>query len=210
MPSTTSNNLNSSAKWDRSNKTHDRYKAWVNDVRLWANNNQMAWIMKITKRLQEAPNFRRPVSRAPPLCEQFLDEAQAAREELLTEIQRSAETDAGEDPAKDQQAYNVTFGHKIMYLEESNWNVTSDNFADEDLASLLRGDGKKKIDFVASMHMLKLQCLPDKLGKISWNNLSSMHVPDMAALGVLHSQIMAHELRTLNSLFRLCRTTFSE
>jgi len=86
----------------------------VNDVSLWANNNQMAWIMKITKRLQEAPNFRRPVSRALPLREQFLDNAQVAREELLAEIQRSAETDAGEDPAEDEQADNVTFGHKMM------------------------------------------------------------------------------------------------
>ena len=72
----------------------------------------MAWIMKIAKRLQEVPNFRRPVSRAPPLREQFLDEAQDAR--------------------------------------EPDWNVTSDDFADEDIASLLRGDGKKKIDLVAS------------------------------------------------------------
>ena len=46
----------------------------------------MAWIMKIAKRLQEAPNFRRPVSRAPR--EQFFDEAQAAREELIAEIQQ--------------------------------------------------------------------------------------------------------------------------
>ena len=51
----------------------------------------------------------------------------------------------------------MTFGHKMMYPAEPDWNVTSDDFADEDLASLLRGDGKKKIDLVASMHMLKLQ-----------------------------------------------------
>ena len=38
----------------------------MNDFSLWANNNQMAWIMKIAKHLQEAPNFRRPVSRVPP------------------------------------------------------------------------------------------------------------------------------------------------
>ena len=81
-------------------------------------------------------------------------------EELLAEIQRSAETDAGEDPAEDEQADNVTFGHKMMYPAEPDWNVTSDDFADEDLASLLRGDGKKKIDLVASMHMLKL--VPDR------------------------------------------------
>jgi len=56
-------------------------------------------VMKIAKRLQEAPNFRLPVSRAPSLREQFLDEAQAAREELLAEIQRSAETDVGQDRA---------------------------------------------------------------------------------------------------------------
>ena len=92
--STTSNDLNTSAKWDGSNETHDGYKAWVNDVSLRANHNQMAWIMKIAKRLQEAPNFRRPVSRAPR--EQFFDEVQAAREELIAEIQRSTETDAGE------------------------------------------------------------------------------------------------------------------
>jgi len=119
--------------------------------------------MKIAKRLQEAPNFRHPVSRAPPLREQFLDEAQSAREELLAEIQRSAETDAVEDPAEDEQADNVTFGYKMMYQAKPDWNVTPDDFADEDLASLLRGDGKKKINLVASMHMLKLQCLTAKL-----------------------------------------------
>jgi len=48
------------------------------------------------------------------------------------------------------------------------------------------------------MHMLKLQCLAAKLGKTAWNDISSMHVPDKAALGVLHSQIMAQELRTLS------------
>ena len=92
----------------------------------------------------------------------------------------------------------MTFGHKMMYPAAPDWNVTSDDFADEDLASLLRGDGKKKIDLVVSMHMLKLQCLTAKLCKTAWNDLSSMHVPDKAALGVLHSQIMAQELRTLN------------
>jgi len=56
-------------------------------------------------------------------------------------------------------------------------------------------------NLVASMHMLKLQCLTAKLGKTAWNDLSSMHVPDKATLGVLHSQIMAQELRTLNSKF---------
>jgi len=137
MPSTTSNDLKTSAKWDGSNETHDGYKAWVNDVSLWASNNQIAWIMKIAKRLQEAPNNRRPVSRAPPLREQFFDEVQAAREELLAEIQRSAETDAGQDPAEDKQADSVTFGYKMMYPAEPDWNVTSDDFADEDLSSLL-------------------------------------------------------------------------
>jgi len=89
----------------------------------------------------------------------------------------------------------------MMYPAEPDWNITSDDFADEDLASLLRRDGKKKINLVASMHMLKLQCLTDKLGKTSWNDLSSMHVPDKAALGVLHSQIMAQKLCTLSSKF---------
>jgi len=173
----------------------------VNDVNLWSNNNQMTWIMKITKRLQEASNFRRPISRGPPLSEQFLDEAQAAREEILAKIQRFAETDAGEDPAENGQANNVTFSHEMMYPAESDWNVTSDDFADEDLASLLRRDGKKKIDLVTSMHMLKVQCLTDKLGKTTWNDLSSMHVSDKATLSVLHSQIMAQEFCTLHSTF---------
>ena len=62
--------------------------------------------MKIAKRLQEAPNFRRPVFRAPR--GQFFDEAQATREKLMAEIQRSTETDAGEDPADDEQADDVT------------------------------------------------------------------------------------------------------
>ena len=52
VPSTTSNDLNTSSKWDGSNEILDWYKAWVNDVSLWANNNQMAWIMKIAVRLQ--------------------------------------------------------------------------------------------------------------------------------------------------------------
>jgi len=168
----------------------------VNDVSLWANHNQMARSMKIAKRLQEAPNFRRPVSRAPR--GQFFDEAQTAREELMVEIPRSTETDAGEDPADGEQADDVTFGHKMMYTAAPDWNVTSDDFADEDLASLLRGDGKKKIALVTSMHMLKLQRLTAKLGKTSWNDLSSMHVPDTAALGVLHSQ----EFRTLDRKLR--------
>ena len=51
------------------------------------------------------------------------------------------------------------------------------------------------------MHMLKFQCLTAKLGKTAWNDISSMHMPDKAALGVLHTQIMAQELRTLNSKF---------
>jgi len=78
MPST-SIDLIASTKWDGSNETHDGYKTWMNEVSIWANNNDMARIMKIAKRLQEAINFRRPVSRAPPLVEQFLDEAHAAR-----------------------------------------------------------------------------------------------------------------------------------
>ena len=79
----------------------------MNQVSPWANNNDMAWIMKIAKRLLEAIHFRRPVSRAPPLGEQFLDKTNAAREELL-----SAE------PAETQQADDVTFGHKMMYPAE--------------------------------------------------------------------------------------------
>jgi len=108
----------------------------MNEVSLWANSNDMAWIMKIAKRLQEAPNFRRPVSRAPPLGEQFLDEVHAACEELLAEIQRSGETDVGAEPAENQQADDVTFGHKMMYPAEPDWNITSEDFADEDLAAL--------------------------------------------------------------------------
>jgi len=42
MPSTTSNDLITSAKWDGSNETHDGYTTWMNKVRLWANNNDMA------------------------------------------------------------------------------------------------------------------------------------------------------------------------
>jgi len=199
MSSTPSNDLNTSAKWDGSNETHDGYKAWVNDVTLWVNHNQMVWIMKIAKRLQEAPNFRRPVSRVPR--EQFFDEVQDAREELIAEIQRSTETDAGEDPADDEQADDVAFGHKMMYPAEPGWNVTSDDLTDEDLASLLRGDGKKKIGLVVSMHMLKFQCLTAKLGKTAWNDLSSMHVSDKGVLGVLNLHIMSQEFRTLNSKF---------
>jgi len=171
----------------------------MNEVSLWANNNDMAWIMNITKRLQEATNFRRPVSRAAPLGEQFLDGAHAAREDLLAEIRRSAETDVGAEPAENQQADDVTFGHKMMHPAEPDWDVTFEDFADEDLASLLRGDGKSKVDLGASMHMLKLQRLNAKLGKTTWNDISSMHVPDKAALSVLHSQLMVQKLRTLNS-----------
>ena len=57
----------------------------------------------------------------------------------------------------------MTFGHKMMYPAEPDWNITSEDFADEDLAALLRGDGKSKVDLVASMHMLKLQRLTAKL-----------------------------------------------
>ena len=233
MPSTTSNDLNTSAKWDESNETHDGYKAWVNKGQQQSNGmdyedrqtssrtaklGKTAWkalgvlhsqIMaqrqpvcqqqsdgmdyEVRQTSSRSAKLQTSVSRAPPLREQFLDEAQAAREELLAEIQRSAESDAGEDPAEDKQADDVTFGHKMMYPSEPDWNVTSDEFADEDLASLLRGDGKKKIDLVASMHMLKLQCLTAKLGPstIAWNDKSAMHVPDKTTLGVLDSQIMA-------------------
>jgi len=201
MPSATSNDLNISAKWDGANETYEEYETWMNEVSLWANNNDMEWITKIAKRLQEAINFRRPVSRAPPLGEQFLDEDNSAREELLAEIQRSAETDIGAEPVENQQADDVTFGHKMMHPAEPDWNVTSEDFADEDLASLLCGDGKSKVDLGASLHMLKLQLLTAKLGKTAWNHVSSMHLPDKTALGVLHSQIMAQKLRTLNSKF---------
>ena len=154
-----------------------------------------------SSQVQGGINFRRPVSRAPPLEELFLDEANAAREELLAEIQRSAETDVGAEPPENQQADDMTFGHKMMHPAEPDWNVTSEDFADEDLASLLRGDGKSKVDLGASMHMLKLQLLTVKLGKTAWNDISSMYVPDKKALGVLHSQIIAQELQTLNSKF---------
>ena len=199
LPSTTSNDLITSTKWNGSNKTHDVYKTWMKDVSLWANNNDMAWIMKITERLQESQNFKCPISR--PLGKQFLDEAQSARDELLAEIQRSAETDVCVEPAETQQADDVIFGHKMMYPVEPNCNVTTEDFTDKDLAALLRGDEKSKGDFVASMHMLKLQRLAAKLGKTAWNDISSMHVPDKAALGVLHSQIMAQELHTLKRKF---------
>jgi len=86
MLSAISNDPITSAKWEGSNEIHDRHETWMKEVSLWANNNDMAWIMKITKRLQEAINFRHPVSRAPPLCEKFLDEANAARQQLLAEI----------------------------------------------------------------------------------------------------------------------------
>ena len=197
----TSNDLFTSTKWDGSNETHNDYKIWMNKVSLWANTNDMAWIMKITKRLRKAPSFRRPGSRVPPIGEKFLDEAQAAaREELLAEIQRSADTDAGADA--DEQADDVTFDHKMAPSAVPDWDIDDPyDFADEDLASLLRGDGKKKVDLVASMHMLKLKRLAANLGKTAWNDISSLHVPDKAALGVLHSQIMAQELRSLNSKF---------
>ena len=70
---------------------------------------------------------------------------------------------------------------------KSDWDIDPYDFADEDLASLLRGDGKKKVDLVASMHMLKLKRLTTNLGKTAWNDISSLHVPDKAALGVLRS-----------------------
>jgi len=123
---------------------------------------------------------------SPTSARAVIDEAQAAREELLTESQRSAETDVGEDPAEDEQADDVTFDHKMMYLAEPDWNVTSDDFADKDRACLICGEEKKKIDLVASMHMLKLQCLTAKVGKTAWNDESSIHVLDKAALSVLH------------------------
>ena len=49
----------------------------------------------------------------------------------------------------------MTFAHK-MYPAEPDSNVTSEDFVDEDLASLLRGDVKSKVDLGPSMHMLRL------------------------------------------------------
>jgi len=49
--------------------------------------------------------------------------------------------------------------------------------------------------------MLKPQHLTAKLGNTVWNDISSMQVPDKEALDILHSQIMAQELRSLNSKF---------
>jgi len=72
----------------------------------------------------------------------------------------------------------------MMYPAEPDWYVTSDDFPDEDLACLLRGDGKKRIDLVSSMNMLKFHCLTAKLGQTVWNDESSIHVPDKAGLGV--------------------------
>jgi len=149
---------------------------------------------KIAKRLQEAPSFRSHVSRAPPLGEKFLDDAHTAREELLAEILGSAETDAGAESAEGQKSNDMTFGHMMAIPAESDWNITSDDFANEDLASL-------KVDLVASMHVLKLQRLTAKLGKTAWNDIFSMHVLDEAAIHALHSQIMAQELRSLSSKF---------
>ena len=116
MPSTTSNDLNTSAKWDESNETHDGYKAWVNDVSLWANNNQMLWIMKIAKRLQQAPNFRRPVSRAQPLREQFLDEAQDAGKTGVT-----ADRDKIEFRLFNSSSiFNITLREELFSLPKKN------------------------------------------------------------------------------------------
>ena len=134
MPATTSTDLITSTKLEGSNETHDGYKTWMNEVILWANNHDMACITKIAKRLQEAPSFRSPVSRAPPLGEKFLDEAHAAREELLAEIHGSVETDAGAEPAEGQQADEVTFGHKMAFPAEYDRTLPPT----KDLASLLR------------------------------------------------------------------------
>jgi len=124
----------------------------------------------------------------------------AAHETLLSEIQRPADTDAGEEPDEDLQADNVTLGQKKMIQADSepDWNITPDDFADEDLASLIHGDGKTKVELLAAMHMLKLQRLTSKLGKTVRNEVSSMRVKDDAAFDVLHSQIMAKELWFLN------------
>ena len=86
----------------------------------------------------------------------------------------------------------------IQADSEPDWNITPDDFADEDLASLIHGDGKTKVELLAAMHMLKLQRLTSKLGKTVRNEVSSMRVKDDAAFDVLHSQIMAKELWFLN------------
>jgi len=65
----------------------------------------------------------------------------------------------------------------------------------------VRSFGRNKVDLLASVHMLKPQRLTAKLGKTFWNDISSMQVPDKEALDVLHSQIMAQELRSLNRKF---------
>ena len=102
----------------------------------------------------------------------------------------------------------MTFGHKMAFPAEleSHWNITSIDFANEDLASLLDGDGSNKVDLVASMHMPKLQRLTAKLGKTVWNDISSMHVPFKAALNGLNSQILRRHKscgRSTASLFHV-------
>lgn len=53
----------------------------------------------------------------------------------------------------------MTLGQKKMIPAEPDWNITPDDFADKDLASLIHGDGKTKVELLAAMHtgMLKLQ-----------------------------------------------------
>jgi len=89
----------------------------------------MGWIKRTQQRIQGVGERRQPVGQqqsdgmdyedhqtssrsaklqtsrfqSPTPARAVLDEAQNAREQLLTEIQRSAETDAGEDPAEDEQ-----------------------------------------------------------------------------------------------------------
>jgi len=46
-----------------------------------------------------------------PTSEQFLDEANAAREELLAEIQQFAETDVGAEPAENQRGLSLREAH---------------------------------------------------------------------------------------------------
>jgi len=62
--------------------------------------------------------------------------------------------------AEDEQADNVTFGHKMMYPAEPDWNVTSDDFADEDLLSATRRWKEK--DRLGGVHAHAEAPVPDR------------------------------------------------
>ena len=70
---------------DQTKPTTDTSRGWTTSV---CGPTTIRWhgLWRV-KRLQEAPNFRCPVSRAQPLREQFLNEAQDARQQLLAKIQ---------------------------------------------------------------------------------------------------------------------------